>query len=240
MSWLVSRNEWLRIYSRIRELFPELDFSRDQAAADTLSLLLSNHAGVVDLEELFSYLSSYDTAIVVGCSEELAGEAMILRDILRQRRALIASANGATSDLLSIGITPTLIVTDLDGDFTAISEASARKSIVVIHAHGDNLEKLPLVNQLKGPVIGSTQVEPRPHVHNFGGFTDGDRAVYILFHAGFRKIYLAGFNFEKPSSCRGKHLLNIAVKKKKLEVAKWLISLLEEKGLEVCSIRELT
>lgn len=240
MSWLISRDEWINIYLYITNYLSELNFARDQHAADLLSIIISKHGKVLSLEEFLSALRGYELAAVVGCSETLHEDLTVLKKLLEKyKRALVVAADGAIHELLKHGTIPRVVATDLNGNIDCIKEASRRGSIVVVHAHGDNVEKLNRVLELEGPVIGSTQVEPRPNVHNFGGFTDGDRAVYMLYHAGYREILLAGFDFEKPSACPGKVLVNKLAKKKKLEIAKWLISLLEDRGLRVVNIRDM-
>ncbi|MEM4914170.1 MAG: 6-hydroxymethylpterin diphosphokinase MptE-like protein [Desulfurococcaceae archaeon] len=240
MSWVISREEWIRVYNYITTHLPELNFARDQLATDILSAIISKHRSVLPLEEFLEDLRGFDLAVVVGCSESLYKDLATLGKLTaRNDGVLLVAADGAVSALLEHGFVPHLVVSDLDGDFNSIKKASSMGSIVVTHAHGDNISKLRRVLELEGPVIGSTQVEPRPHVHNFGGFTDGDRALYILYHAGYRRIILAGFNFDEPHVCPGKVVVDYAVKKKKLDVAKWLISLLEDKGLQVVNTREL-
>jgi len=66
---------------------------------------------------------------------------------------------------------------------------------MVIHGHGDNIPVLErLVPRIENP-IGTTQVQPRPNVYNFGGFTDGDRAVFLATAMEARLVILAGMDF---------------------------------------------
>jgi len=69
----------------------------------------------------------------------------------------------------------------------------------VIHAHGDNM---PLIRhwtqKFTGPVVGTAQSRPIPPLHNFGGFTDGDRAVYAADHLGAARIIIIGFDLDDP------------------------------------------
>ena len=95
---------------------------------------------------------------------------------------------------------------------------------MVVHGHGDNIPMLEqVVPQLVNP-IGTTQVQPRPNVYNFGGFTDGDRAVFLATEMDARLIVVAGMDFglkigkyskDKPRS--------ISVKRKKLAMGKALL-----------------
>ncbi|MBU2617645.1 MAG: DUF115 domain-containing protein, partial [Euryarchaeota archaeon] len=67
--------------------------------------------------------------------------------------------------------------------------------------------------------IGSTQSAPLKNVHNFGGFTDGDRCVFIAKEFGAESIALIGFDFEDSNVSE--------VKQKKLQWAKKLIMMCE-------------
>ncbi len=90
-------------------------------------------------------------------------------------------------------------------------------SIVVVHAHGDNLDALNrYVPQLER-IIGTVQCRPPPGLYNFGGFTDGDRCVFLAKELGAASIKLVGFDFEDESVTPRK--------KRKLAWAKRLIEL---------------
>lgn len=66
----------------------------------------------------------------------------------------------------------------------------------------------------------TTQSVPSSIVFNFGGFTDGDRAVCLARHMGTKNIILEGFNFENPTPKIG---TSIEIKAKKLKWAKKII-----------------
>ena len=128
--------------------------------------------------------------------------------------------------LSNSGVWPDIIVTDLDGDVEAQLNANDNGAVAVIHAHGDNVSEVrEWVPKFKGPVIGTTQAWPRKKIHNFGGFTDGDRAVFLALHFGARKVMLKGFDFDAPVVKNG---ADIDAKKKKLAYAKRLIGFASE------------
>lgn len=240
LSWLVEPSEWWRIYRELITSTLKLSFHRDQEAADTLSRLLASNPHAISAEELFEMIKGRSVALVVGCSEDATRELDYALELtsLSRATATISAANGALRLLLERGVRPDLVVTDLDGSVDNLLEVSARGVPLVVHAHGDNIENLvEVVPRLRGPVVGSTQVEPRPLVYNFGGFTDGDRATYILHHAGYRRVLLVGFDFEKPSSCPGKDLRDPATKLAKLKAARTLLLLLVERGVEISVVR---
>ena len=102
--------------------------------------------------------------------------------------------------LVESGIIPDIVITDLDGDEDTLKKIG-RKSIFIVHAHGDNIEKLEFVKKFK-KCIGTTQSNPFNKIQNFGGFTDGDRGVFLANHFGAKKIILFGMDFGEKI---GKH-----------------------------------
>ncbi len=146
--------------------------------------------------------------------------------------AVKISAGTTTDQLVEMEIWPDVIVTDLDGNVPAQVEANAKGAIAVIHAHGDNMDELrEWVPRFSPPIIGTTQNEAIPNVHNFGGFTDGDRSVFLALHFGARRIILRGFDFDHPT---GKPIINMELKKKKLRYARQLIEYARKtSGIEI-------
>lgn len=219
MAWLIDRYKWYQWYNYIK-LNLNLSFELDQKATDILSSLLSeNHNSI---EYLYDLSRNYSKAIVVGAGPSLEKSYFILKQV---KDCLIVSANGATSFLLRYKITPNIIVTDLDGLVKDIIEANKNGSVVIVHAHGDNIEKiLKYVSKLNKP-LGSTQVEPKPHVYNFGGFTDGDRGVFILKALGLRIIGMVGMDLGRRIGKYSKYNVKIdeKVKVAKLEIAAKLL-----------------
>lgn len=241
MSWIVNKDEWNSVYNIVKILVPGLNYRLDQYSTDILSNKLSNMKNTISLDSFLNQLSGREQAIVIGCGENINKELNYLSRLSSIRsKSLIVVADAAVKPALEHGIIPDLVVTDLDGDLKYLLLASVLGSITVIHAHGDNINRIEKYVELyQGPVIGSTQVEPRPHVYNFGGFTDGDRALYILYHVGYRDVILVGFDLENPSNCPGKMQADIEIKKRKLEVAKIIISILTNKGLRINTIGAL-
>jgi len=197
---------WEPIYE---EILADFGFSRaeDERAARILSGLLDRP----NPDILRKRISGSDVLV--------CGNAPSLMDELSRidlSSYVIIAADGATSVLLSLGRIPDITVTDLDADnMDDIVKASRCGSITVVHAHGDNIPALEkYVPQLK-QVVGTTQAAPLKNVCNFGGFTDGDRCVFLAAEFGAGYIELAGFDFE--DSTVGE------IKRKKLKWAKRLI-----------------
>ena len=200
---------WEPLYQSILKDFgfsPEMD----EEAAMLLAKLLR------DREPLLCAAKT----IVAGHRVVVCGNAPTLdKELvgLQERDAVFLAADGATAVLLRHGIVPDMVVTDLDGPFPAILKANQMGSMVVVHAHGDNLDALNrYVPQLER-IIGTVQCRPMPGLYNFGGFTDGDRCVFLAKELGAASITLVGFDYEDESVTPRK--------KRKLEWAKRLIEL---------------
>ena len=182
---------WMPWYRRIAEAMGYSE-EEDQEAANILSRLLAlSGMGPWELKARVSGRP----AVVFGAGPSLPLDVERLADAGLLEGCAVISADGATAALLERGILPDVVVTDLDGDPSSILRADSEGSLLLVHAHGDNVDRLlELVPRLEGYVIGTTQVEPRPRVYNFGGFTDGDRCAFAAEEAGARAIILAGMD----------------------------------------------
>ena len=62
----------------------------------------------------------------------------------------------------------------------SILKSNELGSVIVVHAHGDNIDKLEkYVKNLKN-ILGSTQTtEKFKFLINYGGFTDGDSYNFV-------------------------------------------------------------
>ncbi|MFO8110051.1 MAG: 6-hydroxymethylpterin diphosphokinase MptE-like protein [Thermoplasmata archaeon] len=132
------------------------------------------------------------------------------------------SAGSALSAALKKGASPDLMVTDLDGDTHKQLETNLEGVPAVIHAHGDNMDLVKRwAQEFTGHVVSTCQCRPIKGVYNFGGFTDGDRAVFIADHFGAGEILLNGWDFEPSVEKVG------PVKQAKLRWAKRLVKLVD-------------
>lgn len=136
--------------------------------------------------------------------------------------AAIIATGSSIPAFLSAGRVPEIIVTDLDGDVESQKKASRMGSVTVMHAHGDNADAIMHhAADFKGKVLLTTQSRPDNVICNFGGFTDGDRAVCMARHLGAEEISLKGFDLDNPSAKDG---IDIEAKRKKLGWAKKIIA----------------
>jgi len=127
----------------------------------------------------------------------VCGNAPCLKDELDKIQGVVFAADAAADVLDAHGIRPDAVFTDLDGASERLLVLNKEGTIVVVHAHGDNIPLLKhWVPRFKGPIVATTQSTPLPHVHNFGGFSDGDRAVFAADELGAEQITLVGFDLD--------------------------------------------
>ncbi len=136
----------------------------------------------------------------------------------RVKHGINIIADKALDNALELKIKPDIIVTDLDGDINKIINLSGR-CIVIVHVHSDNIYKFSqYINKIKNLIV-TTQIEPKGKIYNFGGFTDGDRAIHMAKYFKAKEINVYGFDFNNVITySRGKEY-----KRKKLKIAKFLI-----------------
>lgn len=220
-------DDWWPWYKQIIEIFG-YDQVKDQFAADLLSTLLTGKA--IDIAELRKLVSNRPVLVFgAGPSLEENVKQIMKENILEKFVTIVA--DGATTALLNIARTsPKIIVTDLDGIITDIVQAQRQGAKIVIHAHGDNIESLQAYVPKFSASIGSTQVEPRPNVNNFLGFTDGDRAVFLAAAMDASLIALAGMDFGTAIGKYSKEQVkSISAKQTKMKISKELLEWLASK-----------
>ena len=224
---------WMEIYADIVDdlaLSPEEDL---KASEELSELLLQNTRLDLDqmvLRNLKSLINGRD-CLVFGTSSGLESTLMLafneMEEWVRDENKVLIAADGAASILLSLEVVPDVIVTDMDGGVEDQLTCERMGSIILVHAHGDNMDVIRrTVPRMSGRVLGTTQIKNDgiPHLLNFGGFTDGDRAVMIADEMGAKSILLIGFDLEIPGDKvldggRRKWLESEQIKRKKKKLA---------------------
>lgn len=139
------------------------------------------------------------TAIIFGAGPSIEKHIDYIDRVSGVDGCILISADGATKALIERGFLPHIIVSDLDGDLDAIKCSLAKGSKMVVHIHGDNIDAFASfikdVGRWYRGFIVSTQVEPIYPIINFGGFTDGDRALALALALRAGKVVLAGMDF---------------------------------------------
>ena len=177
---------WKKQYSKILKEF-NFDGKKDKESAKILNSILKKS----DVEKKIISLIKGKTIFVVGSGPSLSYAIPILK---KYKKIVKIAADSSVKPLVENGIIPDIVVTDLDGDENTLKKIGRTNSIFVVHAHGDNIDKLELVKKFKN-CIGTTQTVPFKKIENFGGFTDGDRGVFLANHFQAKKVILFGMDF---------------------------------------------
>lgn len=203
---------------RYVEILQEFGFKRsdDEAAARLLDSLLAHRQPLNSLKRKIGGR----TVFVIGAGPSLSAS---VKTIKKFRDVTNIVADGATKALIENGIRPDIVVTDLDGSLEYLKKAARLNSTMVVHAHGDNIGRLPLALLFRG-CIGTTEGKPFGKIRNFGGFTDGDRCVFLASYFGAKQIVLFGMDLgRKVGSYSKEGRYDRALKIAKLEKAKTLL-----------------
>lgn len=169
-------------------MLDEFGYSKksDLKAAAMLDSILDRRLPLIRIKKMIFGQSVF----VIGSGPSLQSAIPLLK---KYKNIIKICADTALEPLLQNGITPQMVVTDLDGDLTSLRRI-AKKCTVVVHAHGDNMDRLEFAKNFKN-CIGTTQTKEVGKICNFGGFTDGDRCVFLAEYFGAAKIFLFGMDF---------------------------------------------
>ena len=175
--------------SKYKEILKDFGYSRkkDNQSRKLLDSLLPKKNPIGKIRDLIENKPVF----IVGAGPSLPSCISILKKYKKITKII---ADGATRAIIENGLKPDIVVTDLDGDITSLKKAGRTNTLMVVHAHGDNTNKIHLVKNFKN-CIGTTQTKPVGRVYNFGGFTDGDRCVFLASHFKAKKIILLGMDF---------------------------------------------
>ena len=227
-------NNWYPYYLIIARLL-NIHIQRDFINSLNLSTLISNGLlGPKCFRKIYN-----NKALVIGAGPSIE-ESTVQNYILEtcncskgkfsnavSENVVVIAADGAAEMCLDLGIIPDFVVTDLDGDYQSLIRAHLEGSIMVIHAHGDNISKITSQVPYFSNVIGTTQNFPLKNVYNFGGFTDGDRSVSLAVEFLAREILLVGMDFDsRIGSFSKRKVSNLELKKQKLQIGKYLVGML--------------
>ncbi|WP_247728731.1 6-hydroxymethylpterin diphosphokinase MptE-like protein [Halovivax limisalsi] len=182
---------WEPIYEAIRSTFG-FDRRADERARDRLLSLSTPFEG--GLSGAFEGQS----VVVAGAGPSLTSD----RSLERARSAdAVVAASTAVDALADHGVPVDWMVTDLDKNPGTVERLAASGTPVAVHAHGDNVALVERVVPRcpSGSILATTQVRPRGHVVNTGGFTDGDRAAFLADALGADSLSFVGWTFDDPS-----------------------------------------
>ena len=206
---------WKTQFKQIRKEFGYLE-KDDLISVRKLDSLLKGK----NSKREFQNMIQGKTVFIIGAGPSLTKS---LKYIKKSKDVTKIVADGAVRALLEKNIKPDILVTDLDGDLKSIEKIGKTMIPIIVHAHGDNYEKLEIVKKLKN-VVGSTQTRKIGKIENFGGFTDGDRCVFLAEYFNASKIVLIGMDFGQKIGKYSKHrIINRKIKIKKLKFGKKIV-----------------
>ena len=216
-------SKWQGIYSRIIKDFPELDFTNDILARDILLQMTDEQDASASRTRMNDLITDRDVVIIGGGG---------MGDNEISQGYTIIACDGACVELNQRGIAADIVVTDLDSPVKEIKKSLRPDGVAVIHGHGDNIDALEQnISGFKFNTLPTTQVGPKGHVSNFGGFTDGDRAIFLALHFRPSSLRLLGFDFRTPGEFS--YHKDIEVKKRKLKWAEKLLSMAQEESAAI-------
>ncbi len=228
MRWLDWEPVYLDIVNRLN-----LDPAMDQEATRLLTEMLMKIEPRPLLCQLQRIIQG-KTIVICGAGPSLETHLQSVMSTRDGSSFVYVAADGAVSALLNLGCECSIITTDLDGNLDDIEEATECGAVTIVHAHGDNMDKVREVVPKLGAVLGSTQVEPTERAFLWGGFTDGDRACHVVADYSPDRIILAGMDFgvlvgkwSKPM--HEDHFPASERKRVKLNIAQHLISSVMER-----------
>ncbi len=222
---------WKLWYEKILKDF---GFSKkmDEYSAKHLNKLLDENS--FRLDDFINHLPKdkliHGKSIVFGAGPSLKTHIKFIKEKFVLDDYILIAADGATTALLEENMVPDIVVTDLDGKLDDLFLANDLGSLFVIHAHGNNLDEILKYTRKFTNVLGTTQSKPMGNLYNFGGFTDGDRAVFLAIKFKMKKIILAGMDFGTMVTSYSRPDMDVdigiadEVKQKKLKYAENLIS----------------
>ncbi|WKT58709.1 DUF115 domain-containing protein [Candidatus Nitrosotenuis chungbukensis] len=211
--------------SKYEQIAREFGYSKkdDLYAAVLLDSIIKKRFSLTRLKKMICG----KTVFVIGAGPSLQSSIDALK---KHKGAITICADGAVTLLIQNGIRPKIVVTDLDGDLESLKKIKKTNTVFVVHAHGDNADRLDFVRNFKN-CVGTTQTKEIGKVCNFGGFTDGDRCVFLASHFGAKKIVLFGMDFGTRIGKYSKtNTVDKKTKRKKLKRGKALLEWLATKS----------
>ena len=219
MIWSVNLNYmvisgWNKKYN---EILKEFGYSKKDDT-ESARILNSKMTKKITSKTLTKLIQNNDV-FIIGAGPSLLKSINILKKFSSGVKIV---ADGAIQVLLENNLKADILVTDLDGDLKSIKKIGKTDTLIFVHAHGDNIDKLNLVSGFKN-WTGTTQTKEFGKLYNFGGFTDGDRCVFLANYFNAKNIILVGMDFGNTIGKYSKNISNKTLKRKKLRFGKELL-----------------
>ena len=206
---------WKTKFKEIRREFGYRE-KDDYLSAKKLNSLLKKKFSKKQLQNMITG----KTVFIIGAGPSLSESLVYIKKCKNITKIV---ADGAVRALLEKNMKPDILVTDLDGDLNSIKKIGRTKIPIIVHAHGDNYDRLEIVKKISN-IVGTTQTDTFDKMENFGGFTDGDRCVFLAEFFKAKKIVLVGMDFGQEIGKYSKHkIINRKIKIKKLKFGKKIL-----------------
>ena len=211
--------------SKYKDILKDFGYSKkkDYESCKLLDSLLPKKMAIGKIRDLIENKPVF----IIGAGPSLPS---CISTLKKYKRITKIVADGATRAIIENKLKADIVVTDLDGDIKSLQNAAKTNTIMIVHAHGDNIEQIHFIKNFKN-CIGTTQTKSIGNIHYFGGFTDGDRCVFLANHFKAKKIILFGMDF---GTRIGKYSKTIGVNRRlkiaKLRRGKKLLEWLAEKS----------
>jgi len=197
MNWLDWQNKYYEIVEKLG-----LNAKADKESAELLKTFFTKNFPNKRIDILKKLRSALQQPVIIaGAGPSLENDFRNLISMEITLKGSLIAVDGATKLFQQKKLIPTLVITDLDGDLRAIEWAIESGALTLIHAHGDNQDIISYFLSKNEELIktndvwGTTQYNPNRVLFNFGGFSDGDRAIFLAFHFQSPLIGLVGFDF---------------------------------------------
>ena len=231
--------ELVEIQSKVRDYFG-WDYQDDFLSATSISQAFSSSAPFkianwsvknrrANLDALKEKLLAASKVVIVGASVKEID--FVNFDF---ENSIVIAADGSVGGVVGL-VNIDCFVTDFDGN-PHLDKVAKEGVTFVAHAHGDNRhrwrESLDKWSRLETPpnlILTHQVTESIDGMHNFGGFTDGDRAVCLAINLGvpIKKISLLGFSTTEIGEWSGQ-----TNPERKMEKLDWMLKILQIIGLE--------
>jgi hypothetical protein len=192
--------DWMEFY---REILSDFNFSKEEDERAAVIMYSLAREKLMDSLILDSRIRDKDVIVIGSALKEKDFE------VIENFEGVRITAGKSIYPLRKIlpDFLPDIHVTDLEEEYELLADLQYRNCILVLHAHGDNIDRIySLIPRLKF-FVGTTQSIPFDKLYNFGGFTDGDRAACLAKHFGAKSITLVGFDFERAEGIKKKKLI---------------------------------
>ena len=231
--------ELVEIQSKVRDYFG-WDYQDDFLSATSISQTFSSSAPFkivnwsvknrqANLDALKEKLLAASKVVIVGASVKKID--FVNFDF---ENSIVIAADGSVGGVVGL-VNLACVVTDFDGN-PHLDKVAKEGVTFVAHAHGDNrnrwresLDKWSCLETPPDLILTHQVTESIDGMHNFGGFTDGDRAVCLAINLGvpIKKISLLGFSTTEIGEWSGQ-----TNPERKMEKLDWMLKILQIIGLE--------